>query len=403
MAQPSITSNPYRVLDRNPGLEHLAHPVSSGPRPSMGRRLLATQGKLLDRVAVAAIEAILMSRGQPDTSGDVRARIDDARQQYGSDALVREPQRFFRPLPYPGAGHFHTRSLGRLRGGQRLLLTFRSTYQTHDVDYGPLYARFVGNETNWVRYWTHRQPGRPVVICVHTWCGGSLLLEEQTFAVRALFRRGFDVALVTLPFHGRRVPDQARFSGQIFPNRNLRRTNEGFGQAVADLRLLMQWLRRERGCGPVGMIGMSLGGHVTALMASLPGDLAFAVPIVAPASIADVLWHHGAGRPGRLEAESVGFTLDDFRTIWSIHCPLSHRVRLPRERLLMVWGEADLVVPSVQQLALWEHWGRPAIRSFAGGHLLQVGWRGYWRWILRWLDGLELVGPDVVSSNQSTV
>ncbi len=56
----------------------------------------------------------------------------------------------------------------------------------------------------------------------------------------------------------------------------------------------------------------------------------------------------------------------------------------------MVWGEADHVVPCVQQLALWEHWGRPQCRSFAGGHLLQVGWRGYWRWILRWLDGQGL-------------
>ena len=382
--------NPYHVLDDNEGLEHRSRPVSPTPRPGAVARLLALQGNLVDHVAVKAIEAIFMSRGQPDVSGDVRARIDEARQMYGGADLISSPDRFYRPVRYPGAAHFVRKRLGRLRGGERLLVRFASTYETFDADYRDDYARYAGNETNWVRYWTRGEPGRPVVICVHTWCGGSLLLEEQTFAVRALYRRGFDVALVTLPFHGKRVPAQGRFSGQIFPNRNLRRTNEGFGQAVADLRLLWRWLRTERRCGPVGMIGMSLGGHVTALMASLHEDLAFAVPIVAPASIADVLWHHGQGRPGREEAESVGFTLDDFRAIWSIHCPLSFRVRLPLSRLLIVWGEADHVVPSVHQLALWEHWGRPQIRSFAGGHIMQVGWRGYWRWILRWLDGIAI-------------
>lgn len=385
-----MRANPYHVLDTNRGREHHSRPVVATPRPDPLRRLLAFQGNLVDHVVVKAIEAIFMSRGQPDVSGDVRAHIDEARELYGAPALLHHPELFFRPVSWPGAGHFHTRRLGRLRGGERLLLTFESLYETFDADFQAEYSRFSGNETNWVRYWTHGQPGRPVVICVHTWCGGSLLMEEQTFAVRALFRRGFDVALATLPFHGRRVPAQARFSGQIFPNRDLRRTNEGFGQAVADMRTLWQWLRRERACGPVGMIGMSLGGFVTALMASLHQDLAFAVPVVAPASIADVLWHHGEGRPGRLEAEAAGFTLDDFRAIWAVHCPLSYPVRLPLQRLLMVWGEADHVVPSVQQLALWEHWGRPQCRSFAGGHLLQVGWRGYWRWILRWLDGLTL-------------
>jgi len=76
-------ANPYHVLDSNKGLEHRSRPVSPPPRPGAVARLLAAQGILVDHVAVKAIETIFMSRGQPDVSGDVRARINEARQMYG--------------------------------------------------------------------------------------------------------------------------------------------------------------------------------------------------------------------------------------------------------------------------------------------------------------------------------
>ena len=381
-------ARPYRHLDQCFEQGHSVRPVAvhSGQPWGLATRLLAGgPGRLVDRVAVKAIEAIVMSRGQPDTSGDVRARIDEMRARYSAPQLLRQPRRYFQPMPDPPGG-MHTRRLGRLPGGQRLELTFRSPYRTFDPAYQPLLDRFEGNETNRVWCWLHRGGGRPAVICIHTWCGGVLTADEQIFAARALYRRGFDVALFTLPFHGSRTPRQARFPGQIFPNRDLRRTNEGFGQAVADLRALMTWLRGPRRCSDVGVMGMSLGGYTAALLASLHRELAFCVPIVAPASMADVLWYHGAGRPGRQEAEDAGFTLQDFRAIWSVHCPLSYRVMLPRERLLLIWGEQDVIVPAAHQLALWEHWGRPQLRAFPGAHLLQVGRRDYLRWILRWLQ-----------------
>ncbi len=128
-----MDSNPYHVLDANRGREHRSRPVCATPRPDLLRRLMAVQGNLVDHVAVKAIEAIFMSRGQPDTSGDVRTRIEEARDVYGAPALLRQPERFFRPVSWPGAGHFHTRRLGRLRGGERLLLTFERLSQTFDA------------------------------------------------------------------------------------------------------------------------------------------------------------------------------------------------------------------------------------------------------------------------------
>jgi len=373
----------FRVLDQNRGAEHRPRP---GGAPRGAQALISRaglDGGAVDRVAVRIIEKIFLSRDRPDLEGDVRGRIQQAHDRYASPELLENPSRFFRPAPDPV--EMRLKRLGRLRRGERLRLIFRSTYSTHDPDFSTQYRCFEENSLSRNHLWLHSNPGRPTVICVHTWCGGVLPLEERIFNARAIYRLGFNVALFTMPFHGGRTPQQARFGGQLFPSRELQRTNEAFGQAVADLRVLMRWLRQERGSGPLGIIGMSLGGYTTALMAGLEPSLAFAVPIITPCSFADVLWHHGSKSPARKEAEGVGFTLWDFRTIWAVHCPLCHQPRLPRERMLMLWGQGDYVVPAVHQLALWEHLGRPEIHAFAGGHLVHLGRLGYMRALKRFL------------------
>ena len=147
----------------------------------------------------------------------------------------------------------------------------------------------------------------------------------------------------------------------------------------------MRWLRDEHGARSVGMMGMSLGGYVTALMASLDPELAFAVTIVAPTSFADIMWHHGEGRNERLASIARGLTLEDLRALMAVHSPMMRPARIPPERLLMIWGEGDRIVPGVHHLALWEHWGQPEARRFPGGHFLQYGRSGYLHHARRWI------------------
>src|SRR5947199_382710 len=82
--------------------------------------------------------------------------------------------------------------------------------------------------------------------------------------------------LAVLPFHGLRTPAAVRFSGALFPTANVFRTNEAFAHALADLRALIAWLRN-RGTPEIGLMGMSLGGYLTALTASCEPELGFAI------------------------------------------------------------------------------------------------------------------------------
>ena len=126
------------------------------------------------------------------------------------------------------------------------------------------------------------------------------------------------------------------------------------------------------------LVGMSLGGYAAAMMAGLDPDLAFVAVIMAPTSLADGLWQQGHGSPARLEAEQAGFTLDDLRHIWAIHCPLVLPRLIPRGRLLLMWARADHVIPRVHMRALWEHWGRPEIRDHSGGHCYSSAGQATW-------------------------
>ena len=115
--------------------------------------------------------------------------------------------------------------------------------------------------------------------------GGHHAFEQRVWPVEWLGRLGLDVALFVLPFHGRRA-DPTRKRPPPFPGSDPRMTNEGFRQTVADLGDLMYWLRA-RGHPAVGVMGMSLGGYTTALFATVEPELAFAVPIIPLASLAD--------------------------------------------------------------------------------------------------------------------
>jgi len=173
------------------------------------------------------------------------------------------------------------------------------------------------------------------------------------------------------------------FNGELHPSPNLIRTNEGFVQTVQELRGIFTTILAHNDA-PLGMMGSSLGGYTTALMASLDDRLSFAVPVLSPACLADLFWHQ-ASRGLKSKLERMGMTLALFRKSWALHSPLSYRPQVPRHRRLIVSAVGDALVPEAQTQKLWEHWGRPAHFRFTGAHLLQLGARNYHREIGRFL------------------
>jgi pimeloyl-ACP methyl ester carboxylesterase len=330
------------------------------------RRLLHTASAGVDRAVVAAMELRnrgVRARAEAMSHEERMERLATIRELYGAPALVSDPDAFFpRPPPVAVRGK-RVRDLPW--GGECLQVEWASASEPFEPGVRERYVAHAQNRTAHARLYVKGR-GRPAVIVVHGYLGGQWALEERAWPIEWLQKRGLDVAVAVLPFHGLRGRPEG--GAPPFPGADPRFTNEGFRQAVADLRALVAHLR-ERGAPSVGMMGMSLGGYTTSLMATLEPDLSFAAPLIPLASLADFARDQGRLGAGPKAAEQHA-ALEAANFVVS---PLARPALLPASRMLVVGAEGDRVTPVAHAERLAKHLGAPLMRA-AGGHLVQV-WR----------------------------
>lgn len=310
---------------------------------------------------------------------------------YTDPSVVADPDRLMAPpsrLP-----SLRTQWRRPIRGGSHVHYTFETPYRPVHPLYAAEYRRYDNCDTVHLFGWQHARPSPVSIILVHGWGLGVKHVHEREFGIDFLFRRlGLDVYYYVHPFHWLRKPSKARFSGELHPSPNLMRTNEAFCQTAQELRTAIGIIKGYNPA-PLGMMGSSLGGYTTALLASLDDRLDYAIPIMPPASLADLFWEQGDGDPIREAVEKMGMTRERFRWAWSLHSPLSHRPKVGFNARMLVSATGDALVTPEHVDPLWHHWERPRHHRFAGGHILQVYRRRYQHAIGEFLHGLGHLSP----------
>ncbi|HBZ69002.1 MAG TPA: hypothetical protein DEP35_04340 [Deltaproteobacteria bacterium] len=355
------------MLSRAPEIASLPDPQL--PQESWASSLLTQAGTALDATVLGAmriaVDALLMP--PPERLDELRASASPLL----DPALQREPARFFafEPPPRPFAKVDHERRM--ITGGEAVGRALRSGYRPCDV----AGVRPSSATDEWIvfEHWMHRrQPPRGTVVGLHGFTMGRPRIDALVLFASQWFARGLDVALLTLPHHGARTPADARFSGERFAVPHVANLAEAVRQAMYEIRLLIDWLRETTGA-PVGLLGVSLGGYLSALAASLWDDLDFVVPMVPPVCMGDLAWRFFLMSRRYRGGLPPAFSQQELRASFRVHSPLAHPLRVPRERALIVAGRGDRIVPPEHPHALWEHWGRPSIHWFSGGHLTPFG------------------------------
>lgn len=293
--------------------------------------------------------------------GRIDTEVHAALQFYGQRGWLDTPAQFFvKPPALTDVG------VRQARSGRRRLerINFVSGYASRDGEPGA--QRWLGYTANHREYaiMLRHKRHRPWLICVHGAEMGRATLDLALFRAWHLYEDlGLNVVLPVLPMHGprgHRLP-----KGAVFPGEDVMDNVHATAQAVWDIRRLLSWIRRQQPDSPIGMYGISLGGYITALVASLEPNLACAILGVPVADLVRLLGRHAGLRSDDPRQPTIALAEPIGRMI----SPLALTPRVPIGGRFIYAGIADQLVHPREQVAdLWEHWDKPQIAWYHGGH-----------------------------------
>jgi hypothetical protein len=226
------------------------------------------------------------------------------------------------------------------------------------------------NLTAWARW---LRPGRGTLrkrclVYVHGWLEPGSWVEEAFLFPGWIRELDVDIVHVSLPFHGRRNPAHALFSGEYFWTADLVRSFEGVRQAIYDTRALMRWLR-ERGYTSVGASGVSLGGSIVMLLACVDPPPDFIIPIVAHTQLGEAVEHATILWRMKRDLERWGVDAEARRDIFDRIGIARYAPKLSPDRQLWIEAEEDAHIDPELVRRQWQAWGQPKVHWIPGGHM----------------------------------
>ncbi len=280
---------------------------------------------------------------------------------YGQNGWLAWPEGFFEAPPPLTKVTVH-QVKGRKRYHQRFV--FDSGYAPRVGEPGrERWLSYTANSREYVLMLRHEEP-RPWLVCVHGTEMGRAGLDLTLFRARHLHEDlGLNVVLPVLPLHGPRKRGVPK--GAVLPGEDMLDDVHAAAQAVWDIRRVLSWIRAQEPQSPIGLNGLSLGGYVASLVASLDDRLRCAILGVPVADIVDLLDRHAGLSSDDPRRETITMA----KPIGHMISPLALTPRVPKRGRFIYAGVADqLVHPREHVVRLWEHWGKPEIVWYRGGH-----------------------------------
>ena len=345
--------------------------------------LLLTGHALLDEAVIAGFRVM-----KPPNPASLLVRAEAEAQValnlYSDRGFLSDPASFYpepAPVDRPTMRPNHARKIRYER------MSFDSLYEPFDEEPGrDRWLSYTANRR--ARAWVLRHPGapRPWLVCVHGTAMGKATRDLALFRARWLHETlGLNLVFPVLPLHGPRGDDLPPHAA--FPGEDLMDNVHGIAQSVWDVRRLVRWAAAEADGQPVGITGISLGGFVTALVAGLEPDLACAILGVPAVDLIDLIDHHTT----RQRDPQYLRMLDLARKVSVVVSPLSVTPQLALDRRFIYAGLADrLAHPRHQVGRLWDHWGRPEVVWYKGGHVAFSRNKGVGKFIRHALESTGL-------------
>lgn len=207
----------------------------------------------------------------------------------------------------------------------------------------------------------------PNVIFIHGWRMSSFDRIKKIFHERIAEELKWNMYYFTLPYHFEREPETSLYSGEFMISANISRTIDSTRQAVKDLRALIQWIKKNKK-GPVVLIGVSLGGFITNLVATLESEIDILTSIFYANRLSYSIWNTIPGKFIRKDLEEHGVNYEDLTSYWKITDPSQAVPKMKKDNILLISAKYDQYVHIEDADHLWEAWGRPPRYIYKGGH-----------------------------------
>lgn len=206
----------------------------------------------------------------------------------------------------------------------------------------------------------------PNIIFVHGWRMNSYDKLKSIF-LKETTRLGWNMYFPPLPYHMERTPTESLYNGEFMISANMDRTLEAAQQSVIDLRSMIQWIKLNKP-GPVFIVGVSLGGWITNLLATLETQIDGIVSIYYANRLSYSIWNTIPGKFIREDLELHGVSYEELIQHWDITDPSKALPKVKKENILLISGRKDQYISLEDADYLWNSWNRPRRLVYNNGH-----------------------------------
>jgi len=344
---------------------------------------------VLDRMLRTGLGTAIALAMSPSLVTRERARTELDRLGFYADLADRgDVDAVFSPAPrdVEVRSRYGSRYEWQPRGFAVRQLSFETPYVPLHPDLRSDWAAHQRNRVVQAQHWLHPEGPRPTLVFVHGYIMDSHFANSWGFSLPWLYKMGYDILMPTLPFHGSRREKGQPFSGFGFLSGGLAHMNESMLQAIQELRVWLDYLFNQ-GAPQVGISGLSLGGYLSAIMATVDPRLAFCIPnspVIAPVDMA-MEWQ--PIRPLlKVAMRRDRVSVRELRHGMALHSPLSYPPRIDPRRILIIGGAGDRVTPPRFMHLLHQHWTGSGLRWFPGNHIVHLHQAKYLRLMQRFMD-----------------
>jgi esterase/lipase len=240
-------------------------------------------------------------------------------------------------------------------------------YQENNVAYGEYYQPRLGS--NW-----------PLAILVHGWGDRSVLPCKML--ARDLAKKGVASFILYLVFHPKRMPFVVR---ERLPDLTPEEWFEGYQTSVIDIRQIVDWAgnRKEINRDKIAVIGISLGGIISAISMGVDKRIGGGILLVAGGNYQSPTWLRRT-EPGRSQDEYkqsqdlynqylkqvLEKGVEEVTPIHKSYLtdPVTFASYLHQRPLLMLNAMWDERIPKQSTIDFWEAAGRPEIKWYPATH-----------------------------------